>query len=224
VLRNISLDVKKGEFVSIIGKSGCGKSTLFKLIGGLLGPNAGAISINGKIVKVGEIGYMPQKDLLLPWRTVIENILLPVEIAGEDLKLKSIEIRYWLNKFGLSEIENCLPHHLSGGMKQRVAFLRTLMTKSEILLLDEPFGALDSITKREMHCLLLRVLDDLQKAVLFITHDLEEAILLSDRIYLLNDKVNEISVDFPKPRSVDLIYNQKFINLRKDIERQIQYG
>ncbi len=126
---------------------------------------------------------MPQKDLLLPWRTVVENVLLPVEIAKENKRQKLPEIQEWLARFGLTEYENAYPDELSGGMRQRVAFLRTLMTGRNLLLLDEPFGALDSMTKRSMHSWLLGLWDELQKTVLFITHDLEEAILLSDRIY-----------------------------------------
>lgn len=216
------MEVKAGEFVSIIGASGSGKSTLFKLITGLLRPDHGEILIDGQTH--GMVGYMPQKDLLLPWRTVMENVLLPVEVAKEGKLEKIQHIKEWLSRFGLSEYENSYPHELSGGMKQRVAFLRTLMTGKDLLLLDEPFGALDSMTKRNMHSWLLGLWEDLRKTVLFITHDLEEAILLSDRIYLLMDGgIREVQVKLPRPRSSELIYQTEFMALRKELEMRIHH-
>lgn len=168
---------------------------------------------------------MPQKDLLLPWRTVIDNVLLPLEITREKKQGKIAEIREWLSRFGLAEYENAYPHELSGGMKQRVAFLRTLMTGRDLLLLDEPFGALDSMTKHNMHSWLLELWGDLQKTVLFITHDLEEAILLSDRIYLLSgdgkSRVKEMKIDLPRPRRSEIIYQTEFISMRKELEMLI---
>ncbi|WP_374723144.1 ABC transporter ATP-binding protein [Peribacillus tepidiphilus] len=221
------MDVKAGEFVSVIGASGSGKSTLFKLIAGLLEPNEGQIGIDGQQPekRLGKVGYMPQKDLLLPWRTVVENVFLPMELANENKQRKLTEIREWLSRFGLAEYENAYPHELSGGMKQRVAFLRTIMTGKNLLLLDEPFGALDSLTKRNMHTWLLELWGDLQKTVLFITHDLEEAILLSDRIYLLpsaGEEIQEVTVNLPRPRKTELIYHSEFIAMRKELEWLIQ--
>nr|WP_225434246.1 ABC transporter ATP-binding protein [Peribacillus tepidiphilus] len=221
------MDVKAGEFVSVIGASGSGKSTLFKLIAGLLEPNEGQIWIDGQQPEkgLGKVGYMPQKDLLLPWRTVVENVLLPMELAKENKQRKLTEIREWLSRFGLAEYENAYPHELSGGMKQRVAFLRTIMTGKNLLLFDEPFGALDSLTKRNMHTWLLELWGDLQKTMLFITHDLEEAILLSDRIYLLpsaGEEIQEVTVNLPRPRKTELIYQSEFIAMRKELEWLIQ--
>ncbi|MDP4085301.1 MAG: ABC transporter ATP-binding protein [Bacillota bacterium] len=224
IFQHVSLDVKPGEFVSIIGSSGSGKSTLFRLIAGLLEPTSGQIWINGQLSdkRLGKVGYMPQKDLLLPWRTVIDNVSLPLELTKENKKQKLTEIKEWLSRFGLSGYENAYPHELSGGMKQRVAFLRTMMTGKELLLLDEPFGALDSLTKRNMHSWLLELWGELQKTVLFITHDLEEAILLSDRIYLLPGRnkpfIQEVNVDLPRPRNSELIYQSEFIGMRKELE------
>lgn len=226
IFQQLSLDLKAGEFVSLIGPSGSGKSTLFKLITGLLKPGQGKIQIAGNLSsgRLGNVGYMPQKDLLLPWRTVMENVLLPSEIAKEDKREKSHEIRAWLSRFGLKEYENAYPDELSGGMKQRVAFLRTIMTGRELLLLDEPFGALDSLTKRTMHSWLLGLWGELQKTVLFITHDLEEAILLSDRILLLQNRgVLEYKVNLPRPRNSESIYQPEFISMRKELERLIQH-
>jgi putative hydroxymethylpyrimidine transport system ATP-binding protein len=227
IFQKISMDVKAGEFVSVIGASGSGKSTLFKLIAGLLEPNEGQIGIDGQQPekRLGKVGYMPQKDLLLPWRTVVENVFLPMELANENKQRKLTEIREWLSRFGLAEYENAYPHELSGGMKQRVAFLRTIMTGKNLLLLDEPFGALDSLTKRNMHTWLLELWGDLQKTVLFITHDLEEAILLSDRIYLLpsaGEEIQEVTVNLPRPRKTELIYHSEFIAMRKELEWLIQ--
>jgi putative hydroxymethylpyrimidine transport system ATP-binding protein len=227
IFEKISLDVKAGEFVSVIGASGSGKSTLFKLVTGLLEPQQGEIQINGEQgagKRLGSVGYMPQKDLLLPWRTVLDNVLLPLEVTKENKKAKLPEVREWLARFGLADYENAYPNELSGGMRQRVAFLRTLMTGKDLLLLDEPFGALDSMTKRNMHSWLLGLWGDLQKTVLFITHDLEEALLLSDRIYVLKvDGIEEWKVNLPRPRSSELIYEADFIRMRKELEWLIQH-
>ncbi|TWE08264.1 putative hydroxymethylpyrimidine transport system ATP-binding protein [Neobacillus bataviensis] len=227
IFEKISLDVKVGEFVSVIGASGSGKSTLFKLVTGLLEPQQGVILINGEQgagKRLGSVGYMPQKDLLLPWRTVLDNVLLPLEVTKENKKAKLPEVREWLARFGLADYESAYPNELSGGMRQRVAFLRTLMTGKNLLLLDEPFGALDSMTKRNMHSWLLGLWGDLQKTVLFITHDLEEALLLSDRIYVLKvDGIGEWKVNLPRPRSSELIYEADFIRMRKELEWLIQH-
>jgi putative hydroxymethylpyrimidine transport system ATP-binding protein len=229
IFEHLSLQVEKGEFVSLIGASGSGKSTLFRLITGLLEPNQGEIRMAGDLAanRLGKVGYMPQKDLLLPWRTVIDNILLPLELSKENKTAKMAEVREWLSRFGLAGYEKAFPHELSGGMKQRVAFLRTIMTGKDLLLLDEPFGALDALTKRNMHTWLLGLWGDLQKTVLFITHDLEEAILLSDRIYLLpgvsGQKVKEVKVSLPRPRKPELIYQSEFITMRKELERLIHH-
>ncbi|ULT59203.1 ABC transporter ATP-binding protein [Neobacillus drentensis] len=227
IFKQISLEVQEGEFVSIIGASGSGKSTLFKLVTGLLEPDQGEILINrshGSGKRLGSVGYMPQKDLLLPWRTVLDNVLLPLEVTKEKKKSKLLEVREWLVRFGLADYENSYPNELSGGMRQRAAFLRTLMTGKDLLLLDEPFGALDSMTKRNMHSWLLGLWGELQKTVLFITHDLEEALLLSDRIYILQrDGIEEWKVNLARPRSSELIYQTDFIRMRKELEWLIQH-
>lgn len=216
--------MRRGEFVSVIGTSGSGKSTLFKLVTGLLEPNQGDILFDGQKTgkRLGRVGYMPQKDLLLPWKTVLDNVLLPLEVTKERKQARLPEIKEWLARFGLAEYESSYPSELSGGMKQRVAFLRTLMTGKELLLLDEPFGALDSMTKRKMHKWLLGLWGELQKTVLFITHDLEEAILLSDRVYVLQDTgIKELKVNLPRPRSSQLIYQSEFLTMRKELEMLI---
>jgi putative hydroxymethylpyrimidine transport system ATP-binding protein len=224
LFQKISIDVNQGEFVSVIGASGSGKSTLFKLITGLLEPAHGQILINGEVSRdrLGKVGYMPQQDLLLPWRNVVENVLLPIEVAKENKQQKMFEIREWLLRFGLEGLEKSYPDELSGGMRQRVALLRTLMTGRDLLLLDEPFGALDAMTKRKMHSWLLGLWAELHKTVLFITHDLEEAILLSDRIYLLGkNHLQEVKVTLSRPRIPEIIYQPEFIKMRKELEMLI---
>ncbi|WP_419873988.1 ABC transporter ATP-binding protein [Candidatus Pristimantibacillus sp. PTI5] len=227
VLSHLSLEAYAGEFVSIIGASGSGKSTLFKLIAGLLQPSQGEIRLRGKPApdRLGKIAYMPQLDLLLPWRTVLENCLLPLELARGNQLTGISRITELLEHFGLAGYEHAYPDELSGGMRQRVAFLRTLVTGQELLLLDEPFGALDAMTKRGMQKWLLELWGSLQKTVLFITHDLEEAILLSDRIYLLSGNepqgVQEIIVKLPRPRHYELNYEPEFVMLRQDLERRL---
>jgi putative hydroxymethylpyrimidine transport system ATP-binding protein len=227
IFSDLTMDIQEGEFVSLIGASGSGKSTLFKLINGLLEPHSGEIWIHGEQPKnrLGKVGYMPQKDLLLPWRTVMDNVLLPLELARSNHQLDMNDVREWLARFGLAEYEQAYPHQLSGGMRQRIAFLRTIVSGHDLLLLDEPFGALDALTKRDMHRWLLDLLNNLNKTVLFITHDLEEALLLSDRIYLLSNVrgqgAQEYRVALPRPRSSAIIYDSKFVEMRKELEQRI---
>ncbi|MFJ8261997.1 ABC transporter ATP-binding protein [Rummeliibacillus sp. NPDC094406] len=222
VISNLNLEVQQGEFVSIIGQSGTGKSTILRLITGLLQQDEGEIQINQKDISLGDVGYMPQKDLLLPWRTILENIMLASEIQ-KDLYISKEEARMWLQRVGLSDYENALPKQLSGGMRQRVAFLRALLTGKDVLLLDEPFGALDALTKKEMQAWLLSIWQDLNKTIVFITHDLEEAIYLSDHILLLhrNQEIEEIPVELPRPRQPEMIHSQKIVTLRQELEKKI---
>lgn len=222
VISRFSARIEKGEFVSLIGKSGTGKSTLLKLIAGLFPYKEGNIFVNGKTPKPGSVGYMPQRDLLLPWRTVLENIMLPAEVK-KTRNLTKDEAMEWLKRLGLLRWANALPKHLSGGMRQRVAFLRTLLMGSDVLLLDEPFAALDALTKREMHDWLLSIWKELDNTILFITHDLEEAILLSDKIWLLHTdhRVEEIIIDLPRPRSVEMVYWPEVQIFRRKIEKKI---
>lgn len=221
------MDIRAGEFVSVVGASGSGKSTLFKLIAGLLEPQQGEIKLQGQAAmkRLGKVAYMPQKDLLLPWRTVLDNCLLPLEIGKGARTYTRQEIRELLVKFGLGGFERAYPDELSGGMRQRAAFLRTLAGGQELLLLDEPFGALDTMTKRDMQRWLLTIWGELRKTVLFITHDLEEAILLSDRIYMMPGKgqtgVQEILVPLPRPRHYEMNYEPAFVQLRQRLERQL---
>lgn len=220
VLDSISLNVKPNEFVSIIGPSGSGKSTIFQCIGGVLLPETGDIFLENKKItgETGHISYMPQQHSLLPWRTVLENVLL-----GQELHKKTNieEAKSWLKRVGLSDYENIFPHQLSGGMKQRVAFIRALISPSSLLLLDEPFSALDEFTRFDMQKWLLSIWEKERKSILFITHNIEEALFLSDRIYLLSDRpakiIKEINVAFSRPRNEDLLMDDHFQMMKKEI-------
>ncbi|PAE19076.1 ABC transporter ATP-binding protein [Bacillus sp. 7504-2] len=222
VIDKLYLTVQQGEFVSLIGKSGTGKSTILKLITGLLTADEGEISLYKKPVTLGDVGYMPQKDLLFPWRTILDNIMIGAEIQKE-IKLSKEDARSWLKKVGLKDYEQAYPNQLSGGMRQRVAFLRTLLTEKDVLLLDEPFGKLDSITKKEMQAWLLSIWQELDKTIIFITHDLEEACYLSDRIILLKDDrtIEETTVPLPRPRYQEMLHSQILLELRKELEKKI---
>ncbi|MFF5995649.1 ABC transporter ATP-binding protein [Lysinibacillus sp. KU-BSD001] len=224
VISNLDVEIKSGEFVSLIGKSGTGKSTILKLITGLLQPDEGEITINGRPIKLGDVGYMPQRDLLLPWRTVLDNMMLPSEVKKDQSYTKE-EARQWLERAGLLAYEHALPQQLSGGMRQRVSFLRALLIGEDVLLLDEPFGALDAFTKKDMQAWLLSIWQELNKTVLFITHDLDEACYLSDRILLLHadKKLEQIPVPLKRPRRPDMLHEMEFVTLRKNVERKIAH-
>lgn len=222
-LAGISLSVDQGEFVSIIGPSGCGKSTFFNLVSGLERPDEGRILLKGREItgERGHVSYMLQKDLLLPWRSVLDNCILGMEVSGIAKKEAREKAQVLLAEFGLSSYADSFPSVLSGGMRQRAAFLRTMLSGREILLLDEPFGSLDAFTKSEMHQWLLGVWEKYHPTVLFITHDVEEALLLSDRIYVFSQRPAvislELSVKFERPRSRELLTAPQFIGLKKTL-------
>ncbi len=207
VLAGVSVGVAPREFVTLLGPSGCGKSTLCNIVAGLAAPDGGTVLLDGVPLGParGQVAYMQQKDLLLPWRVVIDNAILGMEIQGAPRPEARREARALLHRFGLTGFERMYPAHLSGGMRQRVALVRTLLCKKELLLLDEPFGALDAMTRSAMQGYLLRLREEFGRTVLFITHDVEEAILLSDRIYVLTARPArvkaEIALDLPHPRS-----------------------
>jgi len=224
IISNLDMKLEHGEFVSLVGKSGSGKSTILKLITGLLKQDTGEILINGKPVSLGDVGYMPQRDLLLPWRTILENIMLPSELR-KDVHISAEEAESWLDKVGLLDYKDALPKQLSGGMRQRASFLRALFTGKDLLLLDEPFGALDALTKKEMQQWLLSIWKESNKTILFITHDLEEACFLSDRILLLHPKkkIEEMNVSLPRPRVPDMLHKKEMVTLRQNLEKKIAY-
>ena len=223
VIKNISLEIQKGEIVSIIGPSGCGKSTLFNLISGILSQDKGSILIAGKEEKnrQGKFGYMFQEPLLFPWMKVLENVRLGYEIKGLSASQTKIQASDLLKKFNLFEYANLYPDSLSGGMKQKVALLRTIAFNSSLLLLDEPFGSLDAITRSSLHLYLLEIWKRLKLTIIFTTHDIREAIFLSDKIYVLSKKpatiIKYLKVDLPRPRKIEDIAASKFVKLEEKL-------
>ncbi len=221
-LVDADLTVRPGEFISLIGPSGCGKSTLFNLIAGLDTPSEGRILIDGvdRSGQQGLVGYMLQKDLLLPWRTVLENVVLGLEIGGVRRRAAQAIARPLLTTYGLAGFENRYPAQLSGGMRQRVALLRTVLFNRDVILLDEPFGALDAQTREHMQEWLLDLWDDFQKTVLFVTHDIDEAIYLSDRVFVMSARPGRIvaSFDVPldRPRKPSVVTSAEFVRLKAD--------
>ena len=220
VLDDIQLTVGEGEFVSIIGPSGCGKSTLLNIVAGLDSPDSGTVTVEGNQDNsaLGRVGYMQQKDLLLPWRTVLDNAILGLELHGmprRQARTRALELTEF---FGLKGFESQYPYALSGGMKQRAAFLRTMLMDQEIVLLDEPFGALDALTRVQMQEWLLQLWDSLRKTIVLITHDMDEAILLSDRVYVLTHRPGRVTmvldVDLPRPRSYEQVTEPSFARLK----------
>lgn len=182
ILKDIDLHVYDEEIVSIIGPSGCGKSTIFNILSNLTTSDSGEVDINGRF------SYMYQKDLLLPYKNIMDNVSLPLILKGEKKKKSQETVKPYFSTFGLEGYENKYPHELSGGMRQRVNFMRTFVNSSDIMLLDEPFGALDSITRASMQNWLLDIKKEIKSTILLITHDIDEAIILSDRIYILSNK------------------------------------
>ncbi|HZK44035.1 MAG TPA: ABC transporter ATP-binding protein [Syntrophomonadaceae bacterium] len=195
---NISLEVQDNEFVVILGPSGCGKSTLFHIISGLIKPDTGSIYIDGKnwTGKTGRVGYMQQKDLLLPSKNVLSNVAIPLLLKGVEPKTAYLEVKRNLADFGLEGFEKYYPRQLSGGMKQRAALLRTFLFAKDILLLDEPFASLDAITRRKMHLWLKDLYLEYKSTILFVTHDIEEAFMLADRIYILSARPAQINAEY----------------------------
>lgn len=229
-LSNVSLEVKEGEFVSLLGPSGSGKSTLFKIISGLVEGDTGMILLKGKPVqgKIEKIGYMPQRDLLLPWKKLMDNIALPLLIAGVGEKEAHTRIKELLPIFSLEGFEDYYPHQLSGGMRQRAALMRTLLIDSGILLLDEPFGALDALTRENMQEWLLEIWARFKPAILFISHSIEEAIFLSDRIYVLSQRPGQVILDLeiklPRPRPRSIVLSQDFLQYKEILLKALAKG
>ena len=199
----VSFEVKQGEFVALLGPSGCGKSTILNMVAGLLTKSGGAIRIDRDGVEPGQInrkvGYVFQRDTVFPWRTVEANIGYGLEIAGVPKAERAMKVTQAINKAGLAGFEKSFPRMLSGGMRQRVALMRTLIMEPEILLMDEPFGALDTHTKLEMHKTLLEIWERERQTVLFVTHDLGEALTLASRIILLSARPGRLKEDFAVP-------------------------
>jgi ABC-type nitrate/sulfonate/bicarbonate transport system ATPase subunit len=217
----LNLSIESGRFVSLVGPSGCGKSTLFNVIAGLLQPTEGRVLIDGDDATgtIGRVGYMLQKDLLLPWRTVLDNVILGMEIQGKPLKEARERALPLLRKYGLAGFEYLYPNSLSGGMRQRAALLRTLLFDTDVILLDEPFGALDAQTKLQMQEWLMQLWSDFKKTVVFITHDVDEAIYLSDEIHVMGTRPGRILESIPislnRPRARDTTLTPEFIAIKE---------
>ncbi|HZG57627.1 ABC transporter ATP-binding protein [Paenibacillus sp.] len=230
VLHGIDLTVRDREFVSVVGPSGSGKSTLFYMIGGLTEPSAGSVWLDGRDVtgERGLISYMPQHDGLFPWRSILDNVVLSQEIAGRSKAAARRDAREWLQRVGLGGYEEALPHQLSGGMRQRASFLRALLSPRDLMCLDEPFGALDALTRLEMQQWLLRIWEDNRRSVLFVTHSIEEALLLSDRVYVLAGRpatvADVVDVPFGRPRDEAVTSDSAFLSLKKRIYETLRAG
>jgi ABC-type nitrate/sulfonate/bicarbonate transport system ATPase subunit len=223
IIEDIQLSLAKGEIISLLGVSGVGKTTLFNTLSGVVTPTAGNVLLEGEDItgKSGLVSYMLQKDMLLPYFTVEDNIAIPLLIKGINKKEARKEVGKHLEEFGLSGTEKDYPSQLSGGMRQRAALLRTYLFSSKVALLDEPFSALDAITKAEMHKWYLEVMEQIKMSTIFITHDIDEAILLSDKIYIMAGKPGkltaEIVIDEPRPRRADYNVSVEFLNYKKQI-------
>jgi ABC-type nitrate/sulfonate/bicarbonate transport system ATPase subunit len=220
-LEGIDIEARAGEFVSIVGPSGCGKSTLFNILAGLIEPTGGRVLLDGNPTDqlLGTFGYMPQKDLLMPWRTVLNNTTLGLEIAGFSRRAARHRALEDFPRFGLTGFEDAWPTSLSGGMRQRAALLRTFLAGREVMLLDEPFGALDALTRQEMQSWLLQIWQADRKTIVFVTHDVEEAVYLSDRVYVLSGRpghvVMQVEIDLPRPRPQSISVTARFIELKQ---------
>ncbi|WP_213816679.1 ABC transporter ATP-binding protein [Glaciihabitans sp. dw_435] len=223
VVDNVSFSAQPGEFVAVIGPSGCGKSTMFNIMAGLETPTSGEVLVDGKVV-TGEsehFAYMPQKDLLFPWRTILENTALGLEVRGMKKKEARAKAADLFATFGLAGFENAHPFELSGGMRQRAALLRTVVQSRDVLLLDEPFGALDSLTRLEMQSWLQGVWSENSWTAVLITHDIREAIYLADRVIVLSARPTtvrlDIKIDLPRPREVGMITTPQFADYEKEL-------
>jgi NitT/TauT family transport system ATP-binding protein len=212
----VSLEVHADEFLTIVGPSGCGKSTLLKLIGGLLAPTEGVIRVRGRPLEgpSPDVGMVFQSPVLLPWRTVLDNILFPIEILGRSRAEYRTEAERLIALVGLAGFERSVPRELSGGMQQRVSICRALIHDPPLLLMDEPFGALDAMTREEMGMELLRVWSERRKTVVFVTHSIAEAILLADRVAVMTPRpgriVEVLPIDLPRPRSIKMEFSGEF--------------
>jgi ABC-type nitrate/sulfonate/bicarbonate transport system ATPase subunit len=225
-VRNVDLAIQPGEFVTLIGPSGCGKSTLFNMIAGLLPPDPdGSVVFKGSPQQdgalLGKIAFMPQRDLLFPWRTVLDNATLALEVEGLSKKVARQKAEALFPEFGLKGFEQHYPHQLSGGMRQRVALMRTFLFERDLILLDEPFGALDALTRSMMQRWLLDIWARHRRTVLFITHDIDEAIFLGDKVVVMTARPGTIkcqeTVALPRPRDASVVTTPEFMEIKRKL-------
>lgn len=215
ILKDISITVNQGELVAILGPSGSGKSTIFNILTNIIKADKGSVDVNG------HISYMYQKDMMVPWKKVIDNVGIPLVFKGKSKKEARAEVSKYIKEFGLDGFEYNYPSQLSGGMKQRANFLKSYLTSNDIMLLDEPFGALDSMTRRKMQQWLMDLIVKMKSTILFITHDIDEAIYLADRVYVISQKPavikGEVVVNLQKENYEELIVSEDFIEVKKKI-------
>jgi len=224
-LANVDLDIAAGEFVTVVGPSGCGKTTLLKILAGVMRRTSGTVMLNGAPIErpSRDVGIVFQQPVLLPWRTVLSNMLLPVELQHRDRQAHLARARQYLSMAGLDGFQDRYPHELSGGMQQRVGIGRALVHDPAVLLMDEPFGALDAMTRDSMNIELLRIWDESRKTVLLITHSISEAVLLADRVIVMSPRpgriVEIVPVELPRPRTLEMINSDAFGRYVRAIRR-----
>jgi len=226
-IRSISMDVREGEFVSVVGHSGCGKTTLLKMISGLIAPTRGSVTVDGKRVvrPLASVGFVFQSPLLMPWRTALENILLPIELLNKDPRSFAERASQLMESAGLGGFEKMYPRQLSGGMQQRVAIARALIHDPEILLMDEPFGSLDELTREEMGLELLKITERMGKVVVFVTHSVPEAVMLADRVVVLSPRPATVKLDLQiackRPRESSIRSDADYIRYCETVRRSL---
>lgn len=229
-LQDVNLKIASTEFITLVGPSGCGKSTLLRIIGGLIRASRGALRIDGQLRNrpSREVGIVFQEAVLLQWRTVLDNVMLPVEILGLDRKRSHERAMFLLELVGLKGFEARYPRELSGGMQQRVSICRALIHNPSVLLMDEPFAALDAMTREELGFELLRIWDSEKKTVIFVTHNIAEAILLADRVVAMSPRPGRIAkiveVNLPRPRRLDMQFTTEFKDYSDEIRKVIYHG
>ena len=235
VVEDLTFSIQRGRFASLVGPSGCGKSTVLRLISGLLPLSGGEVFVNGEPVRRlrTDIGYMFQSDALIPWRTVLENVSLPLKFAGVDKRSREARAREWIATVGLTGFETCYPHQLSGGMRKRVSLACTLVSNPDIILMDEPFSALDVQTRNLMESELMAIWARDKKTVLFVTHDIEEAISLSDEVVVMTARPSRVKsvheIDLPRPRNIleirtDRCFHTIYTTLWNDMRDEVMSG
>ncbi|NPV54804.1 MAG: ABC transporter ATP-binding protein [Firmicutes bacterium] len=217
-LHNVSFDVKEGEFVSLVGPSGCGKTTVLRIIAGLDKPSEGTVKLRGEVIQKAnkDLGFVFQSPNLLPWRTTFANVILPLEVLGINTAENRQRAHDLLKLVGLSSFEDKFPRELSGGMQQRAGIARGLVHDPSILLMDEPFGALDAITREMMNFELLSIWEKSKKTICFVTHSISEAVLLSDRVLVMKPSpgeiIKEVEIDLPRPRTMEMLTERNFLD------------